>query len=142
VYKRQVASLVEKVRMVETEIDQERMRKRVLKGDLNLEDFLEQLGAVKKLGPLSKIAGMIPGVKESDVDERQFKKMEAMINSMTRRERLHPDIIDGSRKRRIAAGSGTAVSDVNRMLKEFFYARDILKKLVRVMPSKLPFNIP
>jgi len=137
-----VTSLVEKVRTVETEIDQERMRKKVLKGDLNLEDFLEQLGAVKKLGPLSKIAGMIPGVKESDVDERQFKKMEAMINSMTRRERIHPDIIDGSRKRRIAAGSGTDVSDVNRMLKEFFYARDMLKKLGRGMPSKLPFKIP
>jgi signal recognition particle subunit SRP54 len=60
---------------------------------------------------------------------------------MTKRERVHPDIIDGSRKRRIAAGSGTTVADVNRMLKEFFYARDMLKKLGKGMPSKLPFKI-
>ena len=136
-----VLSLVEKVKTVESELDQEKIRKKVLKGELNLEDFLEQMGAVKKLGPLSKIAAMMPGVKESDVDENQFKKMEAMIKSMTKRERVHPDIIDGSRKRRIAAGSGTTVADVNRMLKEFFYARDMLKKLGKGMPSKLPFKI-
>lgn len=137
-----VVSLVERVKTVETEIDQEKMRKKVLKGEMNLEDFLEQLSAVKKLGPLSKIASMIPGVKESDVDEGQFKKMEAMISSMTRRERIHPDIIEGSRKRRIAAGSGTTVADVNRMLKEFFYTRDMLKKFGKGMPTKLPFKIP
>ena len=137
-----VMSLVERVKTVETEIDQEKMRKKAFRGDLNLEDFLEQLSAVKKMGPLAKIAAMIPGVKESDVDEGQFRKMEAMISSMTRRERLHPDIIDGSRKRRIAAGSGTAVVDVNRMLKEFFYARDMLKKFGKGMPGKLPFKMP
>jgi signal recognition particle subunit SRP54 len=137
-----VLSLVERVKTVETEIDQEKMRKKALKGDLNLEDFLEQLSAVRKMGPLSKIAAMIPGVKESDMDEDQFKRMEAMISSMTRRERLHPDIIDGSRKRRIAAGSGSAVADVNRMLKEFFYARNMLKKFGKGMPGKLPFKMP
>ncbi len=137
-----VVSLVEKIKTVESEIDQERIQKKVLKGDLNLEDFLEQLAAVKKLGSLSKIAAMIPGVKETDIDEGQFKKMEAMINSMTRRERLHPEIIDGSRKRRIAAGSGTTVADVNRMLKEFSYARDMLRKFGRGMPMKMPFKIP
>jgi signal recognition particle subunit SRP54 len=136
-----VMSLVEKVKTVEAEIDQEKIKKKMMKGELNLEDFLEQLGAVKKLGSLSKIAAMMPGVKESDVDEAQFKKMEAMINSMTRRERLHPEIIDGSRKRRIAAGSGTAVADVNRMLKEFFLARDMLKKYGKGMPVKMPFKI-
>ncbi len=136
-----VLSLVEKVKTIESEIDQEKIRKKVLKGELNLEDFLEQIGAVKKLGPLSKIAAMMPGVKESDVDENQFKKMEAMIKSMTKRERVHPDIIEGSRKRRIAAGSGTTVADVNRMLKEFSYARDMLKKLGKDMPTKLPFKI-
>jgi signal recognition particle subunit SRP54 len=134
-------SLVEKVKTVEAEIDKEKIQKKVMKGELNLEDFLEQLSAVKKLGPLSKIAAMMPGVKESDIDEGQFKKMEAMINSMTRRERLHPEVIDGSRKRRIAAGSGTSVADVNRMLKEFFYARDMLKKFGKGMPMKMPFRI-
>jgi len=136
-----VMSLVEKVKTVEAEIDREKIQKKVMKGELNLEDFLEQLSAVKKLGPLSKIAAMMPGVKESDIDEGQFKKMEAMINSMTRRERVHPEIIDGSRKRRIAAGSGTSVADVNRMLKEFFYARDMLKKMGKGMPMKMPFKI-
>jgi len=136
-----VMSLVEKVKTVEAEIDGEKIKKKMMKGELNLEDFLEQLGAVKKLGSLSKIAAMMPGVKESDIDEAQFKKMEAMINSMTRRERLHPEIIDGSRKRRIAAGSGTAVADVNRMLKEFFLARDMLKKYGKGMPMKMPFKI-
>ncbi|UCD05325.1 MAG: signal recognition particle protein [candidate division WOR-3 bacterium] len=136
-----VTSLVEKVRTVEAEIDQEKIKKKVMKGELNLEDFLEQLSAVKKLGPLSKIAAMVPGVKESDIDESHFKKMEAMINSMTRRERLHPEVIDGSRKRRIAAGSGTTVADVNRMLKEFSRARDMLKKFGKGMPMKMPFKI-
>ncbi len=136
-----VMSLVEKVKTVEAEIDQEKMKKKVMKGELNLEDFLEQLSAVKKLGPLSKIAAMMPGVKESDIDEAQFKKMEAMINSMTRRERLHPEVIDGSRKRRIAAGSGTTVADVNKMLKEFSLARDMLKKFGKGMPIKMPFKI-
>ena len=136
-----VTSLVEKVKTVEAEIDQEKIKKKVMKGELNLEDFLEQLSAVKKLGPLSKIAAMVPGVKESDIDESQFKKMEAMINSMTRRERLHPEVIDGSRKRRIAAGSGTTVADVNRMLKEFSLARDMLKKFGKGMPMKMPFKI-
>jgi signal recognition particle subunit SRP54 len=136
-----VSSLMEKVKTVEKEIDQEKMRSKILKGELNLEDFLDQLRTVKKIGPLSKIASMIPGVKESDVDEDQFKKMEAMINSMTRRERMHPDIIDGSRRRRIAAGSGTKVSDVNRMLKEFNYARDMLKKFGKNIPGKMPFKL-
>jgi len=136
-----VMSLVEKVKVVEAEIDQEKMRKKAMQGDLNLEDFLAQLAAVKKLGPLSKIAAMIPGVRESDVDESQFKKMEAMIRSMTLRERQHPEVIDGSRKRRIAVGSGTSVADVNRMLKEFSYARDMLKKFGKGMPIKMPFKL-
>ena len=136
-----VMSLVEKVKTVEAEIDQDKMKKKVMKGKLNLEDFLEQLRAVKKLGPISKIAAMIPGVRESDIDEGQFKKMVAMINSMTRRERLHPEVIDGSRKRRIAAGSGTTVTDVNKMLKEFFYTRDMLKKFGKDLPAKMPFKI-
>jgi signal recognition particle subunit SRP54 len=136
-----VASLVEKIKDSQVQIDQARMQKKVMQGELNLEDFYEQLSAVKKLGPLSKIAAMIPGVKEADIDEGQFKKMEAMINSMTRRERKHPEVIDGSRKRRIAAGSGTTITDVNKMLKEFFYARDMLKKMGKGMPAKMPFKL-
>jgi len=134
-----VISLVEKFKGIEEKLDQEKLRKKVIKGELDLEDFLTQLKAVKKLGPLSKLAAMIPGVKESDVDEKEFKKIEAIIQSMTKTERHHPDKIDGSRRRRIAAGSGTTMTDVNRLLKQFYYTRDLLKKMGK---GKLPPNIP
>ncbi|MGB9721301.1 MAG: signal recognition particle protein [bacterium] len=128
-----VIGLVEKVKSIEKEVDQAKLQKKVMRGDLNLEDFMEQMRAVKKLGPLSKLAGMLPGVKEADVDEKEFKKIEAIINSMTKKERQHPEIIDGSRRRRIASGSGTTVADVNQLLKQFFYARDLLKKMGKDM---------
>lgn len=133
-----VVSLVEKVKTIEKEVDQAKLQKKIAKGDLNLEDFMEQMRAIKKLGPLSKLAGMLPGVKEADVDENEFKKIEAIINSMTKKERQHPEIIDGSRRRRIAAGSGTTVADVNQLLKQFFYAKDLLKKMSQ---SKMPFKM-
>ena len=135
-----VSSLVEKVKMVESEIDQQKIRKKLISGDLNFEDFLEQMKAVKKLGPLGKLAAMIPGIKESDVNEDEMKKIEAMINSMTRAERQDPDMIDGSRKRRIASGSGTTVHDVNQLLKQFYYARDLMKKMGKgKFKGKMPF---
>ncbi len=137
-----IISLVEKVKSVEKEVDQVKLQKKIAKGDLNLEDFMEQMRAVKKLGPLSKLAGMLPGVKEVDVNEDEFKKIEAIINSMTKKERQHPEIIDGSRRRRIAMGSGTTVADVNQLLKQFFYARDLLKKMSKgKMPGKMPFKL-
>jgi len=136
-----VISLVEKVKTIEKEVDQAKLQKKIVKGDLNLEDFMEQMRTVKKLGPLSKLAGMLPGVKEADVDEDEFKKIEAIINSMTKKERQHPEIIDGSRRRRIAMGSGTNVTDVNQLLKQFFYARDLLKKMSKgKMPGKIQFK--
>lgn len=137
-----IISLVEKVKTVEKEVDQLKLQKKVARGDLNLEDFMEQMRAVKKLGPLSKIAGMLPGVKETDVNEDEFKKIEAIINSMTKKERRHPEIIDGSRRRRIAIGSGTTLADVNQLLKQFFYARDLLKKMSKgKMPGRKPFKL-
>lgn len=136
-----VTSLVEKVKTIEKEIDQTKLQKKIAKGDLNLEDFMEQMKAIKKLGPLSKLVGMLPGIKEADVDDKEFKKIEAIINSMTKEERQHPEIIDGSRRRRIAAGSGTNISDVNQLLKQFFYARDLLKKMTQGrVPGKMPFK--
>ena len=71
----------------------------------------------------------MPGVREGDVDENELKKIEAIINSMTKKERVNPDVINGSRKRRIAVGSGTTTRDVNQLLKQFDYARDLLKKM-------------
>jgi len=139
-----MTSLVEKVQSLETAGDREKMQKKIAKGDLNLADFMEQLKTMKKMGPLSKLASMIPGVKEADVDEKEFQRIEAIIGSMTAKERNHPDLIDGSRKRRIAQGSGTSVSDVNQLLKQFFYARDMLKKMSKgkksgKTPGKMPF---
>ncbi len=134
-----IASLVERVKVVEDEIDQKKLRAKVITGELNFEDFLEQMKAVQKLGPLKKLAAMIPGIKESDIDESEMKKIEAIIKSMTKKERSNPDVIDGSRKRRIAAGSGTTVRDVNQLLKQFRLARDMLKKMGR---GKIPKNIP
>ncbi len=135
-----IASLVQKIKMVEADIDQAKIRQKMTSGGLDLEDFLEQMKAVRKLGPLGKIAAMIPGVKESDVDENEMKKIEAMINSMTRSERQNPGIIDGSRKKRIAAGSGTTVQDINQLLKQFSYARDLMKKIGKgKIKGKMPF---
>jgi signal recognition particle subunit SRP54 len=137
-----ITSLVEKVKGIEEKIDQEKIRKKMIKGELNFEDFLEQLKAIKKLGPLSKLAAMFPGVKESDVDEKEIRRVEAIINSMTKKERHKPDIIDGSRKRRIAAGSGTTITQLNQLLKQFYYARDLLKKMGKgKLPGKIPFRM-
>jgi signal recognition particle subunit SRP54 len=135
-----IVSLIDRVKVVEDEIDQKKLHKKVIRGELNFEDFLEQMRAIKKLGPLSKLAAMIPGVRESDVDENEMKKVEAIINSMTKKERANPDIINGSRKKRIAAGSGTTVRDVNQLIKQFYYARDLLKKMGKgSLPRKMPF---
>ncbi len=124
-----MASLVERVKTLEGASDRAEIQKKIATGELNLADFMEQMKAMKKMGSLSKLAAMIPGVKEADVDENEFKRIEAIINSMTPKERAHPDIIDGSRKRRIASGSGTKVADINQLLKQFYYARDMLKKM-------------
>jgi len=134
-----LTSLVEKVKGIEGEFDEKKIRSKVMHGELNFEDFLAQLKAVKKLGPLSKLAAMMPGVREDDIKEDELKRIEAIINSMTKDERLHPDRIDGSRKRRIAAGSGTTVRDVNQLLKQFDYTRGLLKKMGS---GKIPKNFP
>ncbi len=136
-----LASLTEKLKAVEGGFDEKKIRAKAMTGELNFDDFLAQLKAVKKLGPLSKLVGMMPGVKESDVDENELKKIEAIINSMTKKERVNPDVINGSRKRRIAVGSGTTTRDVNQLLKQFNYARDLLKKMGKgKIPKSFPFK--
>jgi len=136
-----IAGLVDKVKAVEQELDQEELRTKMLQGDFNFEDFLEQMQMVRRLGPLKKLAAMIPGIKEADVDEREIKKVEAIVHSMTKQERLHPGLIDGSRKRRIAAGSGTSMQDVNKVLKQFKLARDMLKKYGKGAAGRLPLGM-
>lgn len=140
-----VVSLVEKAQ--ET-IDQEkaaRLEKKILKQDFNLEDFFDQLQQIKKMGPLDQLLGMIPGVGSQlsgmNVDDRSFVSIEAIINSMTVLERRNPKILNGSRRRRIAMGSGTSVQEINRLLNQFGQMKKMLKNMRR-MPRKGMGNVP
>jgi len=102
--------------------------------DLSLDDFLEQLQQLKKMGPLQNVLGMLPGVgnklKNVEVDENAMKKPEAIIRSMTVRERRNPDILNASRRKRIAAGAGVSVADVNQLMRQFEQMRKLLKQMM------------
>src|SRR5713226_3207455 len=125
-----VLTLIEKV---ETEIDRkeaERLAHRVAKDKFTLEDLRAQLQQVKKMGPLSSLVNMLPGagkVSEEDIDERAIVRMQAILDSMTKREREFPQVIDGKRKKRIAKGSGTSVQQINQLLKQYLQ----MKKMMR-----------
>jgi signal recognition particle subunit SRP54 len=138
-----VISLVEKV---QDEIDEEaamNAAKKMTKGNFDLEDFLEQLNQIKKLGPLENIIKMLPGAKKMGlndvkVDPKQMAHVEAIVLSMTPLERHNPDIIKASRKERIAKGCGLTVTDVNKLLKQF----EEMKKMMKMMGKnnfKMPF---
>jgi signal recognition particle subunit SRP54 len=116
----------------ETRIDRERaeeLAERMQKDQFTLQDFLDQLKQVRRMGPLEHLLEKLPGMGRVEVEDKELDKVEAIINSMTREERLNSRIIDGSRKRRIARGSGTRVSDINRLLKRFKEARKLMKRL-------------
>jgi signal recognition particle subunit SRP54 len=125
-----VLSLIEKV---ETEIDQkeaQRLAHRVAKDKFTLEDLRSQLQQVKKMGPMSQIVKMLPGankVSEEDIDEKAIVRMQAILDSMTKKEREFPQLIDGKRKRRIAKGSGTTVQEINRLLKQYLMMRKMMR---------------
>ena len=126
-------SLIEKAEEVIDQGDAEKLEAKIRKGGFTLEDFRDQLRMLKRMGPLDKILGMLPGMggmKElagQKPDEKQFGRIEAIINSMTPDERKHADILDGSRRKRVAKGSGTTVEDVNRLLKQFVEMQRMLK---------------
>ncbi|HVB09519.1 MAG TPA: signal recognition particle protein, partial [Bacillota bacterium] len=109
------------------------MQERLKKQTFGLDDFLQQMQQVRRMGPLEQILGMLPGagamkaLKGAQVDEKELSRLEAIIRSMTPDERRRPDVIDASRKRRIASGSGTRVQDVNRLLRQFEDIRKLLK---------------
>lgn len=111
-----------------------KLEEKLRKESLTLEDFSEQLQALKKMGPLDQIVGMIPGMGKASpaaIDEKALSRVEAIINSMTPEERRNPGVIDGSRRRRIARGSGTTVQDINRLLKQFGEMKKLMKQLGR-----------
>lgn len=128
------------IERAQEEMDQEESRKageKMIKGDFDLDDFLKQMQQVKRLGPIGQLMEMIPGMGKmaKDVDltnaERDLKRIEAIIQSMTKQERQAPKIIKASRKRRIAAGSGTSVQEVNQLLKQFQEMQKMMKQLRR-----------
>ncbi len=126
-------TLIEKAESTISQKDAEKMAKKLEQSQFDMNDLLEQLRQIQKMGSIRSIMGMLPGVgdklKDVDIDEKQFTHIEAMITSMTKAEREKPSIINPSRKRRIAAGSGTKVEEVNRLLKQFEQMQKMMKQL-------------
>ncbi len=130
-----VVSLVEKAQEQYDEKQARELKKKVAKGKFNFNDFYDQIQQVRKMGDIKDLAGMLPGVgnamKDVDIDnDNAFKGIEAIINSMTPYEREHPEILNGSRRRRIAAGSGTTIADVNRLIKQFEGSQKMMKMAI------------
>ncbi|MDF2440152.1 MAG: signal recognition particle subunit [Abditibacteriota bacterium] len=140
-----VLSLIEKAEHAFTEKQAVHMEAKLREGNFDLEDFLSQLQEVRKMGPLENILGMIPGMNKMvpqggaglSVDEKHLGRVEAIIRSMTPKERRDPELINGSRKRRIAAGSGTSVQDVNRLLGQFRDMRKMLRQMSAMASGKV-----
>ncbi len=141
-----IQSLIEKMEKAIDEDKAQEMAKRVMNAEFTLEDLREQLRMIRNLGPLEKVLKMIPGIgskiKDLKVDEKQLIKIEAIINSMTPEERQNPHIINGSRKRRIARGSGTTIMDVNKVLKQYKEMKKLMKKMKKSGKMKFPMNLP
>jgi signal recognition particle subunit SRP54 len=130
-----VLSLIEKAEQAIDQQDAARLEQKIRRDDFTLEDFRDQLRTLRKMGPLESVLGMIPGMgnlkalAENKPDERQLTRVEAIINSMTPGERADYKLIDGSRRRRIAKGSGTSVEEINRLLRQFQQMRKMLKSI-------------
>jgi signal recognition particle subunit SRP54 len=128
-----VLSLIERAEQAIDIEEAQKLEEKVRKDEFTLEDFRDQLHAIKKMGPLEQIIGMMPGMgnmkqlAQQKPDDKQIDRIEAMINSMTPHERRRSDVINGSRRKRIARGSGTTVEEVNRLLKQFVQMRKMLK---------------
>ena len=128
-----IVSLVERAQEQYDEEEAKRLQKKIQKNQFDFNDFMSQIQQIKKMGNLKELASMIPGVgkviKDVDIDDNAFKSIEAIINSMTPKERTHPEILNGSRRQRIARGSGTNLQEVNRLLKQFDETRKMMKKV-------------
>ena len=118
------------------------MEKKFRENSFNLEDYLEQFKMIKKMGGFGSVLGMMPGmskVKEGDIDENKVERIKAIILSMTVRERRNPDILNYSRKMRVAKGSGTTIQEVNALLKQYEQTKQMMKQL-KNRGGKLPFK--
>ena len=141
-----VLSLIEKAEQAYDEKKAAELEKKMREATFTLDDYLDQFNQIKKMGSLDKLLGMIPGMKpaalkDAQIDERALARTEAIIKSMTPAERQNPDILNGSRKKRIAAGSGTTVEQVNRLLKQFDQTKKMMKQLASGKMGKhgMPF---
>jgi signal recognition particle subunit SRP54 len=141
-------TLIEKTQSLYSEDQAKRLQEKLLKSSFTLDDFLDQMRQVRKIGSIGDLLKMVPGLsralpKDFEIPEREFVKVEAIISSMTRGERRNPHVLDGSRRKRIARGSGSQVSDVNRLVKRFEQAREMTKQLGgRRRGGFLPFRTP
>jgi signal recognition particle subunit SRP54 len=126
-----IVSLVEKAQEQFDEVEAQKLQKKIAKNQFNFEDFLSQIKQIKKMGNVKDLIGMLPGMgkamKNMDIDDNAFKGIEAIIYSMTPEERQNPVIINGSRRKRIASGSGSTIQDVNRLIKQFDDTRRMMK---------------
>ncbi|HLP11698.1 MAG TPA: signal recognition particle protein [Flavobacteriales bacterium] len=131
-----VVTLVERAQEQYSEEEARKLQKKIAKNQFDLNDFLEQLQQIKKMGSMKDLVGMIPGMnkaaKNAEIDDNAFKPVEAIIRAMTPKEKSNPDVINPSRKQRIAAGSGTSIQEVNKLLKQFEETR----KMMRMMSDK------
>lgn len=131
-----VVTLVEKAQEQFNEEEARKLQKKIAKNQFTFSDFLNQLHQIKKMGSIKDLVGMIPGVgkqmKDADLDEGAFKSIEAIIYSMTPYEREHPDVINGNRRKRIAAGCGKTINDVNKLIKQF----EDMRKMMKMMGNK------
>ncbi|MBS5843208.1 MAG: signal recognition particle protein [Clostridiales bacterium] len=126
-----VLTLIDKAVELYDEKKAEELEKKLATQTFTLDDFLDQLQQIKKMGGIGGLLKLLPGagqIKEDDIDERQLGKVEAIIQSMTKREKRNPDVLNASRRKRIAAGSGTTVQDVNRLMKQFEEMRAMMKR--------------
>jgi signal recognition particle subunit SRP54 len=131
-----IVGLVERASETIDQAEAEKLASKMMRGKFDLDDYASQLRQISKMGSLSGILGMLPGVgkikqqlENADLDTKVFKRQAAIISSMTMKERRTPDIIKANRKKRIAAGSGTTVQDVNRLLKQFDDMSTMMKKM-------------
>ncbi len=146
-----ILTLIEKIKTT-TDLNKAlELEKQLRKDEFTLAQVLEQMQQVKKLGSLETILGMIPGMgdisrklKEANVDEKEFSRIEAIIRSMTLKERRRPEIINGSRRKRIAAGCGMRVQDVNKLLKNFEESKKMMKRMqgMTKFAAKGGFKLP
>ena len=138
-----IVSLVERAQEQYDEEEAKRLQKKIAKNQFDFNDFISQIQQIKKMGNLKDLASMIPGVgkaiKDIDIDDNAFKSVEAIIYSMTPKERSNPELLNGSRRQRIAKGSGTSIQEVNRLIKQFDQTRKMMKmvaggKMGKMMP--------